>query len=93
MFDIRVEGGRVVLAGRFDAAESERAKRVLDGIPGPITLDCSRLEYISSAGIGVVMHTYKRMTKNGLTLTLSHLNPNVRNTFRYAGLDRVLSIT
>ena len=93
MFDIRVgEGGRVRLSGRLDAAEADRAKTALAPVDGSMTLDCSELEYISSAGIGVIMETYKRLLKGGYRLTLVQMTPKVRNVFRYAGLDRVLQI-
>ena len=93
MFEIHAgEGGRVRLCGRFDAAEAEQALATLNRIDSAITLDCSALEYISSAGIGVIMETYKRLLKGGHRLALVQLIPKVRNVFRYAGLDRLLQI-
>ena len=44
--------GAVVIAGRLDAAQCPAAQAFLDQVQGPVTLDCSRLEYISSAGPG-----------------------------------------
>lgn len=93
MFEIHAgEGGRVRLCGRFDAAEAEQALVTLSKIDLPMTLDCSALEYVSSAGIGVIMETYKRLLKGGHRLTLVQMTPKVRNVFRYAGLDRLLQI-
>ncbi len=93
MFDIRVdEGGQVRLSGRLDAAEADYALEVLDTVESAVTLDCAELEYISSAGIGVIMETYKRLLKRGQGLKLVHLAPRVRNVLRFAGLDRVLQI-
>jgi anti-sigma B factor antagonist len=93
MFDIHVgEGGRIRLSGRLDAAEADNALAILAELDAPMTLDCSELEYISSAGIGVIMETYKRLLKGGHRLTLVQMTPRVRNVFRYAGLDRVLQI-
>ena len=93
MFDIHLgEEGRIRLSGRLDAAEADRALTVLARIDAPMTLDCSELEYISSAGIAVIMETYKRLRKGGHPLTLVQMTPKVRNVFRYAGLDRVLQI-
>ena len=52
MFEIhRGEGGQVRLSGRLDAAEAEDALATLDRIDVSMTLDCSALEYVSSAGI------------------------------------------
>lgn len=93
MFVIHVgEGGRIRLSGRLDAAEADNAMAVLAEVDAPMTLDCSQLEYISSAGISVIMETYKRLLRDGHRLTLIQMTPKVRNVFRYAGLDRVLQI-
>jgi len=59
---------------------------------GPLRLDCSELDYISSAGLGVLIELHKRLVAAGQTLTLANLVPRVRNVFMYAGLDRLLNI-
>ena len=93
MFEIRVdESGQVLMKGRLDAAESDKALRVLRGLEGPLTVDLSGLDYISSAGIGVLIETYKRLGAAGHPLRLVNLLPRVRNIFTYAGLDRILTI-
>ncbi len=93
MFEIRVEGDGVVrLKGRLDASQSDQAQRVLRTVDRPLSLDCSELDYISSAGIGVIIETYRRLHAAGHTLKLVHLLPRVRNIFTYAGLDRLLTI-
>ena len=93
MFDIQVEaGGQVKVSGRLDAAESDRASSVFRGLSGPVTVDCSGLDYISSAGIAVIMDTYKRVNGAGHVLRLVNLTPRVKNVFRYAGLDGLLGI-
>ena len=93
MFEIRTKAeGQVQLVGRLDAAEAERANQALRAMPGPILLDCSELDYISSAGLGVLIELHKRLHAAGQTLTLSRLVPRVRNVFTYAGLDRLMKI-
>lgn len=93
MLELRVDpAGIVVVKGRLDAAESERALATLAQVLGPLTLECSQLEYISSAGIGVIMQTWKRLDSQGSKLKLVGLIPRVRSVFAYAGLDRVLDI-
>ena len=54
--------GSVVISGRLDAAQCQLAQSFLDRVEGPVTLDCSRLEYISSAGLGVLLKTQKRLS-------------------------------
>lgn len=93
MLEVHVETGGVVrLVGRLDAAESDRTLAALDQVPGPVTLECSQLEYISSAGISVIMQTWKRLNGQGSKLRLTGLTPRVRNVFGFAGLDKVLDI-
>ena len=93
MLEIRTEHeGEVSLAGRFDAAEADRALQVFRGLSGPLTVDCTALDYVSSAGIAVFMDTYKRLATAGHALRLVNLTPRVRNVFAYAGLDKLLGI-
>jgi len=92
MLEIRIEGETAYLSGRLDAAESDRANAEIGTMPGPITLDCSKLDYISSAGISVLMITYKRMLTGGKSFRMANLMPRVKNVFVYAGLDKMLGI-
>jgi anti-anti-sigma factor len=57
-----------------------------------MTIDCTQLEYISSAGISVIMQTWKRLNGQGSSLLMTGMTPRVRNVFAYAGLDKVLDI-
>lgn len=93
MLELHVEaGGLVRLQGRLDAAEADRALATLEKLAGPLTLECSQLEYISSAGISVIMQTWKRLNSQGSSLRMTGMTPRVRNVFAYAGLDKVLDI-
>ena len=93
MFDVRVgEDGLVHLVGRLDAAEAENASRAFEALHRSTTFDCGELEYISSAGIEVLIRTYKRLNAAGQSFKLVRLIPRVRNVFMYAGLDRILTI-
>ena len=93
MLEIRTASeGRVQLVGRFDAAEAERVDRALKSMTGPVFVDCAELDYISSAGLGVLIEAHKRLAAAGHALTLANLVPRVRNVFGYAGLDRLLKI-
>lgn len=93
MFEIRMESeGTIRLAGRLDAAEAERAQKALSAVHGPVTFDCEELDYISSAGIGVLIEAYKRIRAAGHEVRFVRMLPRVRSIFAYAGLDRVLNI-
>ena len=93
MLEIQVENeGRVRLKGRLDAASAPKAREALRPLKGPMSLDMSDLEYISSAGIGVVVETYKRLHGEGAGFRVLNLSPGVRAVFRYAGLEQMLAI-
>ena len=93
MLEIRVEqDGRVTIAGRLDASQVDMAKTFLNRLHGPTTLDCSGLDYISSAGISVLLVTLKRLQDEGHSFRLVQVNDRVKNVFRYAGLDRIFSV-
>lgn len=86
------QDGAVVLAGRLDAAQAPAAQSFLDGIQGAVTLDCTQLEYISSAGLGVLLKTQKRLLGAAGKLRLAGLKPHLRDVFVYSGFDQLFEI-
>ena len=84
--------GVVALAGRLDAAESPRAQAALDAVHGIVNLDCTGLEYISSAGLGVLLKTQKRLLAANGKLRLTGVNRQLRDIFMYSGFDQILEI-
>jgi anti-sigma B factor antagonist len=93
MFEIKVgEAGVVYLSGRLDASQVDKAESVLGDLDGSVVADFSELDYISSAGIGILMKAYKRLHDSGGTIRLVNMTPRVKNVFHYAGLDRIFTI-
>jgi anti-sigma B factor antagonist len=84
--------GTVVVAGRLDAAQAAAAQAFLDRVSGQVTLDCAALEYISSAGLGVLLKTQKRLKAGAGGLRLTGVNPHVHDVFTYAGFDQIFEI-
>ena len=84
--------GTVVIVGRLDAAQCPAAQGFLDRVQGSATLDCSRLEYISSAGLGVLLKTQKRLMAGGGKLRLAKVNKHLQDVFRYSGFDQIFEI-
>jgi anti-sigma B factor antagonist len=82
----------VAIAGRLDASQAVAAQQFLDGVAGMVTLDCSRLEYISSAGLGVLLRTRKRLLKDGGKLRLVGASRHLCDIFQFSGLDLVFEI-
>lgn len=81
-----------MIAGRLDAAQAQAAQAFLDQVDGTVLLDCTALEYISSAGLGVLLKTQKRLLASGGKLRLSRLAPHLRDIFVYSGFDQLFEI-
>lgn len=90
--DFGADPGTVVIAGRLDAAQCPAAQAFLDKVQGTVTLDCRKLEYISSAGLGVLLKTQKRLMTGGGKLKLSGVNAHLRDIFSYSGFDQIFEI-
>jgi len=84
--------GRVVVAGRLDAAQAPAAQAFLDRVQGTVTLDASGLEYISSAGLGVLLKTQKRLMGSGGRLRLAGVGKHLNDILVYAGFDQIFEI-
>jgi anti-anti-sigma factor len=84
--------GVVVISGRLDAAQCPAAQAFLDKTRGAVTLDCSQLEYISSAGLGVLLKTQKRLMVSSGKLRLTGVNRHLRDIFTYSGFDQIFEI-
>jgi len=86
------EEGKVLLSGRLDAAEAPAAQSFLDRVEGVVTLDCDRLDYISSAGLGVLLKTQKRLLASNGKLRLAGLKPHLHDVFTSSGFDQLFEI-
>lgn len=93
MIELRYgDDGQVLVNGRLDASQAATAQAFLDQVPAPCVLDLGGLEYISSAGLGVLLKTHKRLMAAGSGIRLINVNPHVSDIFRYSGMDRLFSI-
>lgn len=92
MLDIRVSADTIHLSGRFDASQAEKAERVFGELVKSTTVDVANLDYLSSAGIVVLMRAYNRLHGEGHELKLQNPKDAVRNVLRVSGLDRVFAI-
>jgi len=86
------EGGAVRVSGRLDAAQAPGAQAFLDGLQGECVIDMGSLEYISSAGLGVLLKTHKRLMGSGSGLRLVNVSHHIRDIFRYSGFDKLFRI-
>lgn len=94
MFEIEFnEAGHVAVAGRLDAAQAVKAQEFLDNvIASQCVIDMAELEYISSAGLGVLLRTHKRLMADGQGLRLVNVNSHINDIFSYSGFDRLFTV-
>ena len=84
----------IALEGRLDtltAPELEAAlKQSMSGIES-LTLDFEKLDYISSAGLRVLLSAHKAMVGKG-GMKVVHANEIVKEVFEVTGFDSILGI-
>ena len=89
---------RVVLRidGRLDAPSApileRKINRLIDEDHYDLLLDCTRMDYLSSAGMRVLLASTKKLkTKKGV-LVLFSVNDEVGEVIKMAGFDKILPI-
>jgi len=93
MFEIRSgDADAIAFEGRLDAAQCAKAQAFLDALPAPAVFDFAALEYISSAGLGVLLKTQKRVMGGGVRIRLVNVNNHIFDIFRYSGFDQIFTI-
>ena len=84
----------IALEGRLDTMTSpqleETLKDSLDGVTSLI-MDFEKLEYISSAGLRVLLSAQKIMNKQG-EMKLIHVNDTIHEIFDVTGFSDILTI-
>ena len=93
---IKEQDGNMVafLAGSLDtaaAAEAEKAMSPLNDVKGKdIIIDCTDLEYISSAGLRVLLMAVKKLG-NG-SVTVINASEPVKEIFETTGFDQMIAV-
>lgn len=86
----------IIVKGEIDASSSihldesiseatQRHKKIL--------INCTELEYISSAGLGVFMSYINELEDKKIRMVIFGLSDKVRHVFQILGLDQLLKIT
>ena len=85
-----------VLVSRFDAYNAKEVetalKELIESGTKKILCDFSGTEYISSAGLRVLLTTTKSLQKTGGKIALCALKPYVREVFETAGFTQLFKI-
>lgn len=88
------EGNMVAfLTGSLDtvaAAETEKAMSPLNEVEGKdIIIDCSALEYISSAGLRIFLGILQNTEEKGGHVYIKGINDSVRTVFTITGFSNI----
>ena len=85
----------VAIAGNLDSTTSPEAQKALNAVLAgarKVALDFSELDYISSAGLRVLLGAAKQLRASGGTLRMFGLNQSVREVFEISGFSAILAV-
>ena len=93
MFEITEGPNReLMLSGRFDASQTAKARNVFMSLSEGKIVDFAKLDYISSAGLGILLAAQKRLSERGQSLKLINVNSHIRDVFHFSGFDQIFDI-
>ena len=85
---------KIALEGRLDTVTAPELEAELNQIPEnaeSLTMDFSKLEYISSAGLRVLLSAHKTMSARG-GMKITNVNEIVQEVFEVTGFSDILTI-
>ena len=87
---------RVKMSGELDIVATtnqvDELSKVLALADQSLEMDCSELEYISSAGLRFFMQLKRESEAKGGSIRLTHLNEDVADIFRMSGFKNIFDI-
>ena len=91
------EGGKLTLglSGRLDTESAPELQSFLDGALADVRelqLDMKGLNYVSSAGLRVLLAAHKRMDQAGGTMVVENANQTIRKVFAVTSFDKILTL-
>ena len=87
---------RVKMSGELDIVATtnqvNELGKVLALADQSLEMDCSELEYISSAGLRFFMQLKRESEAKGGSIRITHLNEDVADIFRMSGFKNIFDI-
>ncbi len=92
-----IDGTKAIIAvgGKLTVATAPDLEGAVNGLAdgiNDIDFDIARLEYISSAGLRVLVGTQKLTTRRGGTMRILHPSDDVMEIFEMTGLSDIMVI-
>lgn len=86
----------VAISGSLDSHSSAEAQKAIDAVltagSRRVAIDFSALDYISSAGLRVLLGAAKQLRASGGSLRTFGLNHSVREVFEISGFATILPV-
>ena len=85
----------LTVEGRIDTITSQELDKEITEELGnfdSLIIDFTDLEYISSAGLRVLIATQKKLKADDIPLVIRNVNDSVGEIFRMSGFDKILKI-
>src|SRR5437588_12271650 len=82
----------VTVTGEIDVATVPTLRDLLLGLDGDVDVNCERVSFVDSAGLGLFVGVHRRLTEAGLHLRLRHLSEHCYNVFQTTGLTELLDL-
>ena len=81
------------ISGVLDTSTASNLEKTINELPEDtqeLVFDMSEIEYISSAGIRVLLRAFGKMNSNQGTMRIEKANDMVREVFEMTGLSKML---
>ncbi len=83
------------IEGRVDTITSQDLEKEITGEMGnfdSLIMDFADMEYISSAGLRVLVSTQKKLKAENIPFVVKNVNDTVNEIFRMSGFNKILKI-
>ncbi len=96
-YNIIKQDEKFYIKGEIDVSNCEQFKeklyKIVDNTEMDLQLEFSDLRYIDSAGLGILVGTYKRLKEAERKLTISGSSENIKKLFYITKLNTLIDIT
>lgn len=99
------EGENLILrvSGRLETSTAPKLQEVIDNELQAVDdneqedlsnlqIDMEQLEYVSSAGLRVLLSATRKMNARGGTMVVENANANIQDVFKITGFDTILTV-
>lgn len=87
----------VILDGELDQSVAEKIRLQLDEYleqtkPRCVVFDMSKLSFMDSTGIGLIMGRYKKLKEKGIPVYIGRPNPHIDKIIKISGLYSIIPL-